>query len=78
MDPNRVVLCNACKTSPATTFIQGTLEIIGHERYQVKCLNLALCDDCAAHADLVTDSGVHLAEVITGADRSHAEAVVGK
>lgn len=66
MSLNQIVWCNACKTNPATTFIQGTLEIIGHEKYQVKCLNLALCDACAEQADLVTDNRNHLAEALVG------------
>ena len=66
MDPNQVILCSACQNHPATTFIRGTLEIVGHGNYQVKCLNLALCDDCAAQADLVTENGIHLAKAIVG------------
>jgi hypothetical protein len=53
----------------ATTFIQGTLEIIGHEKYQIKCLNLALCDACLALAEVVTNSGQHLAEALAGGAR---------
>lgn len=66
MDATGTILCNSCKTEPATTFIQGTLEIVGRERYRVKCLNLALCDACAELVDQVTETGARLAEVLVG------------
>jgi hypothetical protein len=66
MGSQQIILCNACKTNPATTFIQGTFEIVGKEQYRVKCLNLALCEACAAQVDLVTDNGSHLAEALIG------------
>jgi hypothetical protein len=69
MSPEQTVWCSACKASMATTFIQGTLEIIGHEKYQIKCLNLALCDACLALAEVVTNSGQHLAEALAGGAR---------
>jgi hypothetical protein len=66
MGPEKIILCSACKQETATTFIQGTLEIIGHGRYKVKCLNLALCDSCAIRVEDVTDNGIHLADVLVG------------
>lgn len=69
MSAYQPVLCSACKTEPATTFINGSLEIVGRERYRVKFLYLALCDDCADLADQVTDTGKHLAETLVGANR---------
>ena len=66
MSSDQIILCDACKTSPATTFIQGTLEIVGHNQYQVKCLNFALCDVCAEQADHITDNGKHMAEALVG------------
>ncbi len=58
--------CNSCKTELATTFIHGTLEILGENKYRVKCVNLALCDACAEQADSVTSNGSRLAEVLAG------------
>lgn len=69
MDANQLVLCASCKKEVATTFIHGTLEVVGQGRYRVKCLSLALCSACAALADQATDNGVHLAEALTGGNR---------
>jgi hypothetical protein len=69
MGANQLVLCNACKTEPATTFIHGTLEVVGQGTYRVKCLSTALCSTCAALADHATDNGTHLAEALTGGKR---------
>jgi hypothetical protein len=69
MGANQLVLCNSCKTKPATTFVQGTLEVVGQNKYRVKCLSMALCDDCAELADQATDNGKHLAETLTGGNR---------
>lgn len=64
MCPNRVIFCDACKTGPATTFIQATFSIVGNGDYRVKCLNLALCNSCAAQADMVLESGTYLAKAM--------------
>ena len=66
MRAEEIIHCNSCKVNVATAFVQGTLEIIQGEKYRLKLVSLALCDDCIKILDTNTVTGMRMAECLTG------------